>query len=78
MLDEQIIEANDGDPVDFSLWRQKTEVVLRNVVGDASPLYEAFQGVRYSLAMFSSDTPDSAFDNARRSGVRSAVAIASG
>jgi predicted nucleotide-binding protein len=75
LLDQQIQEANAGRPADFNLWRQRTEVVLRNVVGDASPLYDSFKSVRYSLGVWSTSTPDSAFAQAQQSGVRSAISI---
>lgn len=75
LLEQQILEASDGDPTDFNLWRDRTEVVLRNVLGDASPLYESFKDVRYTLGFWSTSTPQSAFDQARRGGVRKAIAI---
>jgi hypothetical protein len=35
LLDEQIAEARSGEPADFETWRAKTEVVLRQVVGES-------------------------------------------
>lgn len=75
LLQQQIDEARDGSPADLTLWRQKSEVVLRNVVGDASPLYKSFESVRYTLSAFSSATPKERFQQARVSGVRTAVSI---
>ncbi|WP_129669878.1 TIR domain-containing protein [Phytoactinopolyspora endophytica] len=75
LLDEQIRMANEGKPENFELWRQKTEVVLRNVLGDANPLYSSFTGISYSLMMFTDGTPQSAFDAAQVEGVREAIAI---
>lgn len=50
-------------------------MVLRNVLGDASPLYASFTGVQYGLSIFSFDTPRSAWAQAQVAGVRQAVAI---
>lgn len=47
LLDQQIAQARNGQPEDFELWKQKTDVVLRNVIGDASPLYDSFKTNRY-------------------------------
>ena len=75
LLQQQVAEARAGEPEDFNLWRQRTEVVLRNVVGDASPLYASFSAIRYTLSAYSSGTPRSAFDQARVRGVQQAIAI---
>src|SRR4051812_31704198 len=75
LLDQQIAEANHGSPADFQLWRQKTEVVLRNVLGDANPLYSSFEKIRYTLAIVTERTPDSAYASARKGGVRRAISV---
>lgn len=75
LLSEQIDEANDGYPDDFNLWKQRTDVVLRNVLGDAHPLYKSFSDVHYSPSIFSTATPDSYFDERRASGVKQVVSI---
>lgn len=75
LLQQQIDEAAGGDPEDFTLWRERTGVVLRNVVGDANALYKSFEEVRYSLSAWSTSTPQSRFDAARRAGVRHAISI---
>jgi hypothetical protein len=75
LLDDQIAEPNHGRPADFNLWREKTGVVLRNVLGDAHPLYEGFSKVRYSLQMYTPATPRRSFDEARAAGVVRAVSI---
>jgi predicted nucleotide-binding protein len=75
LLQQQIDDANDGSPAEFSVWRQKTEVVLRNVVGDSNPLYQSFQKIRYTLIMFSANTPRSRFAEAQAAGVRQAIAV---
>lgn len=75
LLDQQIVEARGGNPENFNLWKQRSEVVLRNVVGDANPLYASFAQIRYTLSAFSSGTPQSAFDQARVRGVQQAIAV---
>lgn len=52
LLDKQIAAGADGNPDDFNLWKQTTEVVLRNVIGDSNPLYQSFLGVRYSPSVW--------------------------
>lgn len=75
LLEQQIEEANAGNPADFNLWRQKTDVTLRNTLGDANPLYESFTNIAYSLSVWTSGTPDSAWERAQARGVRQAIAI---
>lgn len=75
LLNQQIDEAHAGEPEDFNLWRQRTEVVLRNIVGDVNPLYASFTAIHYSMLAFSTNTPQSSFDQARMRGVRQAIAV---
>ena len=75
LLNQQIAEAKGGKPDNFSTWRERSEVVLRAAVGDGSPLAQRFGDVSYGLNIYSSDTPQSAFDRARESGVRRAISI---
>lgn len=60
-LEKQIEDAKDGDPADFSLWKQQVSVVLRNVLGEANPLCNHFATVKYSPMAWSTSTPQSAF-----------------
>jgi predicted nucleotide-binding protein len=73
LLDRQIEEANSGFPQDFELWQQRTEVVLRNLLGDSNQIYSNFRKIRYTLAMYSSSTPKSAFQEAKHQGVMKAI-----
>jgi predicted nucleotide-binding protein len=75
VLQQQIADARNGDPEDFELWQQRTEVVVRNVLGDANPLYINFQRIPYSLRMYSLETPRSAHEEARVKGVRKAISL---
>ncbi len=74
-LQAVIDAANNGDPEDFNAWQVEAGVVLRHAVGADDPLVARYDGVRYSLSMWTELTPDSAFDEARRGGVRQAVAV---
>jgi predicted nucleotide-binding protein len=75
LIDQQITEANNGDPQDFNVWRETTAVVLRTVLGDTSPLYVSFREIQYGLSMFSTSTPAEAWERARTRGVSEAIAI---
>ena len=75
LIQQQIEEANDGRPANFELWRSRTEIVLRRVIGEMNPQYVKFSALRYSPAMWTSDSPASVFDDSRRSGVKQAIAI---
>lgn len=75
LLDNQIAAANGGQPENFRLWRERTEVVLRNVLGDAHPTFKNFQGISYSPIAWSSSSPQSYFDKVRQRGVQQAIAV---
>ncbi|MFN2419030.1 MAG: hypothetical protein ABR593_08920 [Candidatus Limnocylindria bacterium] len=77
-LERQIAEANDGRPSDFKAWRELTSATVRAVMSADHPGREALEKVRYGPMMASSATPQSDWDRARASGVRSAVAILKG
>lgn len=59
----------------LTAWKGKVRGVLVAALGDADHLVERFDGVKYSLGFFSSSTPDSAFESARRGGIRNACGI---
>jgi predicted nucleotide-binding protein len=73
LLERQIADAKDGDPDDFAEWQTTTETVLRHAVGETSAALTSFRANNYSLSAWSTGTPQSAFDNARRRGIRRAV-----
>lgn len=74
LLEERLTEANHGRPPDFQLWRQQTEVVLRTIIGDASPLYLAFREVKYTPLAWGADS-EASFARAQMTGVNEAIAI---
>ena len=60
---------------DFKKWYRDTEVAIERVFGEGTRHSKDFTDIRYSLMMFSSGTPDSAFDDAYRGGVRNAISV---
>lgn len=75
LLNDQISEARNGEPEDFEAWRAKTEVVLRQAVGESDQLVTDFRNLSYSPLIWSTSTPNSVFDDAQRGGVRSGIAL---
>ncbi|MFN2504172.1 MAG: TIGR02391 family protein [Acidimicrobiales bacterium] len=75
LLDRAVELANDGNPTNFNEWRETARVALRVALGEGDPMLERFDAVKYSLGIWTDSTPQSAFDKARRAGVRRAVAI---
>lgn len=77
-LRKQIDDARNGNPENLSAWKQRTAAALRISLGEDHPSYKAFNGVNYTLSIWSNSTPQSAFEAARRRGVLSAIAILDG
>jgi len=75
LLEQQIVDANGGEPADFNLWKEKTEVVLRNVVGDSSPLYGSFKSMRYSPSVWTERTTREDVRRYRVGGVKRAISL---
>lgn len=59
----------------LTAWKGKVRGVLVAALGHDDHLVERFDKVRYSLGASSERTPRSAFDNARRGGVRNACGV---
>jgi|NGEPerStandDraft_6_1074524.scaffolds.fasta_scaffold43825_1 predicted nucleotide-binding protein len=72
VLDGQVTAAKNGQPDDFEGWRASTEVTLRTVMGDQSPLLAQFQGVHYSPQVWFSGMDSSGY---RPAGVKRVIAI---
>lgn len=72
LVEQQIAAAKQGQPDNFDEWRNKTEVVLRNVLGQESPLYMTFKQVRYAPTAWVSGMDTSGY---RPAGVRKAITI---
>ncbi|MDE8644704.1 nucleotide-binding protein [Rhodococcus qingshengii] len=75
LLEQQIEAANSGSPADFNLWRDETEVVLRNVLGTANPIYNKFGRNSYTLSVQTSATTNQDRAAARQNGVRRAISM---
>lgn len=60
---------------DFKKWHRDTEVAIERIFGEGTRHSKDFKDIRYSLMAFSSSTPDSAFDDAYRDGVRTAISV---
>jgi predicted nucleotide-binding protein len=56
LLQAQVEAANGGDPTDFDLWRNQTEMVFRTTMGVEHPLHQAFKAVDYSPSVWTSGT----------------------
>lgn len=75
LLDRAIALANDGDPADFNEWRETSRVALRVALGEGDPTVARFDDIHYGLMAFTADTPQSAWDQAQRGGVKKAIAL---
>jgi predicted nucleotide-binding protein len=72
LIDRQIQDANQGAPKDFDGWLNRTEVVIRSIFGDESPMHRKLEGVRYSPSMWTEGTD---FAPYRRLGVQEAISV---
>ncbi|MFZ2502022.1 MAG: TIGR02391 family protein [Nocardioides sp.] len=59
----------------LTAWKGKVRSVLVASLGKEDHLVEGFDGVRYSLSAYSTSTPQSSFDSARRRGVGNACGV---
>lgn len=60
---------------DFKKWHRDTEVAIERIFGQGTRHTQDFEDIRYSLMAFSTSTPDSAFEEAYRSGVNTAITV---
>src|SRR5680860_411266 len=72
VLDTQVTDAKNGHPDNFEGWRTATEVALRTVMGDESPMLGQFHKVRYSPQVWASGMDTSGY---RPAGVKKVIAI---
>ncbi|WP_067657230.1 TIR domain-containing protein [Nocardia harenae] len=66
---------SDGDIADLEYWRAQNDVALRTTLGVDNPTYKKLADVSFTPLAFFSDSPDSVFDSARRSGIKQTVAL---
>lgn len=60
---------------EFTKWKRDTEVALEKIFGKESRHSNDFNAISYSLSIFSTGTPDSAFDQAYCRGLEEAAAV---
>jgi len=60
---------------DFKKWHRDTEVAIERIFGEKTRHSQDFENISYSLMAFTSGTPDSAFEEAYRRGVRTAITV---
>jgi len=75
LLQEAIVDGAGGVPADFDVWKEQARAALRMAVGEGDPMVDRFDAIRYGLSVWTDGTPQSAFDGARRAGVRKGLAI---
>jgi predicted nucleotide-binding protein len=63
-----------GSP-EFQRWHRNTEVAISKVFGESGRHVKDFTDIYYSLRVFSSGTPDSAFQEAYESGLTKAESV---
>jgi predicted nucleotide-binding protein len=64
-----------NEVINLKVWRQDIEGVLSGYYGQQSIQLEQFKDIHFSLRMFSSATPDYAFEKARLDGIATAEAF---
>ncbi|MDP3404007.1 MAG: hypothetical protein Q8S03_04895 [Brevundimonas sp.] len=62
-------------PDDFTKWQRDTEVAIERIFGDQSRHLNEFKDIRFSLSVWISGMPDSAFTEAQTGGLRTAVVV---
>lgn len=72
VLDKHVTHAKNGHPDNFEGWRTATEVALRTVMGDDSPLLAEFRNVRYGPQVWVSGMDTSGY---RPGGVKKVIAL---
>lgn len=71
---DPLLGVRRGSP-EFKRWHRNTEVAIENIFGHDTRHITDFTSLRYSLSAFSRATPDSAFDEAYRLGLRNAQQV---
>lgn len=71
---KELLQLNRGHQ-DYKKWRRDSEVAIERIFGEGTRHLKDFTDIRYSLMMFSTGTPDSAFNEAYYSGIKSAMTL---
>jgi len=69
----ELKRVHHDDPA-FDKWWQKTRSIVSNIFGQDSHQLEQFVGIQYGLMAFTSDTPDSSWQQAYVDGLNNAEA----
>ncbi|MBM7830873.1 putative nucleotide-binding protein [Agromyces cerinus] len=72
LLDQQISDANGGYPEDFDKWLKRTDVVVRQIFGDDSPMYRSFTAIAFGPSIWFDGMDTSGYQPA---GVTETVAL---
>ncbi len=67
----------DSSNPEFTKWRRDTEIAIERIFGAQSRNLSDFKDIHYSLAVFTTSTPDSDFVRAYRHGLDTAAAVLS-
>lgn len=71
---QRLVEQADDLPTGgIDGWKERARLAVASAYGEGSSQLERFDEIRWSLSMWSSSTPQSMFDRAKRGGLRSAV-----
>lgn len=68
-------QLNGQDEESFDRWKRAASVGIRKIFGDSSEHVNEFKKIRYSLGIFTSDTPESAFRAAKIGGIKNALEL---
>lgn len=60
---------------DFKKWHRKSEIAIEQIFSADTRHYQDFQDISYSLFAFTSNTPNSAFEDAYKEGILTAISI---
>jgi predicted nucleotide-binding protein len=70
-----IAESEELSPRGVDGWVERARLAIAAAYGADSPHLQRFDSVNYSLGAYTTDTPDSAFDEAKMAGLRDAVGM---
>lgn len=71
---QPLLNMSNGSQ-EFKKWHRDTEVAIERIFGEGTRHSQDFEDISYSLSFFTSNTPDSAFELAYKSGVRTAITV---
>lgn len=69
------VARGDNEAPLFTKWHRDTKVAVKRIFGAQSGHLSDFEDIRYSLSIYTTDTPDYVFAEARRDGLRHAASV---